>query len=163
MQFITENNQVGISDPDLFQQNVQGLVNLHDNLEEDGGFQIIPGFHRHLVEWAKNTPHLKRQYGNRATFIVIPENEPIQKLSIRVTARAGSAVLWDQRTVHGSRPNNSSNPRYAQFFKMFPALPLESERAKFRALKIKEKIEEVKFQPSELGKNLFGLEPYINS
>jgi hypothetical protein len=34
---------------------IQGLINLADNKVEDGGFQLIPGFHKHIVEFVTAT------------------------------------------------------------------------------------------------------------
>lgn len=30
---------------------IQGVLNLLDNLEEDGGTQLVPGFHNAFMEW----------------------------------------------------------------------------------------------------------------
>jgi len=147
-EFIIENNHVGIiSDNKL---NIQGLINLADNKEEDGGFQIVPGFSHHLKDWAlsKRGLYHKKVYGDRETFIVLDENDPLHKQSIRVTCRAGSAVFWDQRTVHGSRPNESENIRYAQFVKMFPS-QLTPEREQGRIKKITEKAKEYSLDTSK--------------
>eukprot|EP00456_Euglypha_rotunda_P005476 TRINITY_DN10928_c0_g1_i10.p1 TRINITY_DN10928_c0_g1~~TRINITY_DN10928_c0_g1_i10.p1 ORF type:complete len:151 (+),score=18.49 TRINITY_DN10928_c0_g1_i10:166-618(+) len=116
-------------------------MNLADNKEQDGGFQIVPGFHHHLERWAKSPKGmaLVKRYGWRETFIMLPDDIEFHEHSIRVTARAGSVVFWDQRTMHGSRPNESPNPRYAQFFKIFPAT-MYSKRATARQAAIKEMI-----------------------
>jgi len=158
MQFIDENNEVGVlADGEL---NLQGLVNLADNYEEDGGFHVVPGFAHHLAEWAKATAKtLKPRYGLRQTFIVMPEDEPMQAQALRVTCPAGSLVVWNQCTPHGSAPNHSPNTRYAQFLKLFPAIDIESNRGKARAETIRHKIHVSDFegQTTELGEKLFGL------
>jgi hypothetical protein len=66
------------------------------------------------------------------------------------------------RTVHGSRPNNSDRERYAQFVKMFPASPMDSERAAARAASINKKINSAGLQDciTDLGKHLFGLQSW---
>jgi hypothetical protein len=157
--FIVENNFVGVLAEN--QTHIQGLINLADNKEEDGGFHIVPGFRHHLHEWVgKNLVELKQRFQKGNNFCVIEEGETAQKLSIRVTARAGSIVLWDQRTLHGSRPNDSKRPRYAQFIKMFPAA-MDAARAKRRAQCVKQHIDRSGFdekQITELGRKLFGYE-----
>lgn len=158
MEFIIENNHIGVYNPAFRRLSVQGLVNLADNREEDGGFHIVPGFYHHIKEWAENSAHLRRIFGPYETFVVIPEEEPVTKHAVRVTCRAGSAVIWNQATLHGSTPNNSTKPRYAQFFKMFPKLPADSARAKNRSVSVKKRLDEVGFVPSELGKKVFGLD-----
>ena len=37
------------------QISVQGLINLADNRPEDGGFQIVPGFHKNFLQWTNKT------------------------------------------------------------------------------------------------------------
>ncbi|CAF5180762.1 unnamed protein product, partial [Rotaria magnacalcarata] len=54
--WITENNEPGCSK--VGELHVQGLVNLADNLEEDGGFWLVPGFHKYLTQWADDHRHL---------------------------------------------------------------------------------------------------------
>jgi len=160
--FITENNHVGVLADNKV--HIQGLINLADNKEEDGGFQIVPGFKHHFVDWAfsKSGQSLRRQYGDRQTFVVLRREDPLHKQSIRVTARAGSVVIWDQRTTHGSRPNNSERIRYAQFIKIFPS-PMDKERQKGRIQAVTEKIKKSGVDISKLddtSKKILGLVPW---
>ncbi len=93
-----------------------------DNTSEDGGFQVVPGFSHHLVEWAKETEkNLRHMYHSDQTFLPLPKDEPMQSLAVHVTCRAGSLIIWDQRTAHGSRPNKRSRtlPALLRFF-FFP-------------------------------------------
>jgi len=158
--FVENNEDVGVlSDGQL---RIQCLVNLRDNKEEDGGFLIVPGFHRHFVDWTKDRKALRNHFGTQRVFIVLPHSDPIYKHAIRVTSRPGSLIVWDQRMVHGSKPNDSSSPRYAQFFH-YTALKdvkMTQERAKLRAKAIRRGIVasgvgENGLTP--LGKRLFGL------
>ncbi len=194
----------------------KGIVNLVDNTSEDGGFQVVPGFSHHLVEWAKETEkNLRHMYHSDQTFLPLPKDEPMQSLAVHVTCRAGSLIIWDQRTAHGSRPNKRSRSlcsssllllllswslvlldistncflkvrfhfpnasllqtnkqtknvlfsnkiRMAQAIKMFPAIPLDTERAQSRANVLQQKLKEAKFteELTELGEKLFGLRPW---
>ena len=80
-----------------------------------------------------------------------------------ISTRAGSTILWDQRTMHGSRSNCSLRPRYAQFFKMFPKQhpSMTPERAEYRRKAILAKLEAANIDPETdlhpSGKRLFGL------
>ncbi|CAF4309732.1 unnamed protein product, partial [Rotaria magnacalcarata] len=146
---ITENNETGCSK--VGELHVQGLVNLADNREEDGGFWLVPGFHKYLTQWADNHRHLRRFYGHYDQFIMI-DRQYIPKLydaACHISSRAGSAILWDQRAIHGSRPNRSQSPRYAQFIKMFPAdhSAMTLERAEKRRNVIIEKLQTVNINP----------------
>jgi len=155
-EFIVENNEVGILQEGKL--NLQGLVNLADNREEDGGFILVPGFKNHIVEWVNETkPNLGSHHDRRQVFIVLPSDDPLYRMSIRITAKAGSCIIWDQRTVHGSRPNNSDKQRYAQFFKMSP-VPETPERATARATSLRKLFEKVGCMNdiTEHGKLVFG-------
>jgi len=159
--FIVENNEVGVMNENKV--HIQGLVNLYPNLEDDGGFIIVPGFKHHFVDWVKSRKNLRDRFGTQSTFIVLPPYDPIYERGIRVTCRAGSLVIWDQRTCHGSRPNNSSRPRYAQFFRMSRAAPFDSERMQARAAVVSKYLKSSGIKAKDitpLGENLFGLKPW---
>jgi len=131
--FIEENNHVGWRDSD-FPLHVQGLINLADNVEADGGFAVVPGFHSVLSDWAEaTTDSVGKLFGSRSTFIVLPQSSGVPDLGVRITARAGSLVCWNQRTAHGSMPNSSARPRIAQFLKVFPRSWVERHPARAAA------------------------------
>jgi len=140
--FIVENNEIGVmADGEL---QVQGLINLADNRESDGGFHLVPGFNQNFTKWVESTANtLKPRYGKRQTFIVLPEDEPAQSLAVRITARAGSMIIWNQTVAHGSDANDSNNIRYAQFLKIFRAIPSNSPRAQKRRVALKLQVEKV--------------------
>ena len=83
-------------------------------------------------------------------------------VACHIATRAGSAILWNQRTMHGSRANASDRPRYAQFYKMFPAEHpgMNAKRAQRRREAILEKLTRAQINPDEeltpLGKKIFG-------
>jgi len=149
---------------------VQGLVNLADNQVEDGGFWLVPGFHKYLEQWARENQTLSIIYGRRNRFNIFREHDipELYAAACHISSRAGSAILWDQRTMHGSRTNRSLRPRYAQFFKMFPAehAAMTSERAERRREAILAKLKLVTIDPevdlSPTGRKLFGLEKWVN-
>ncbi|XP_065179466.1 putative phytanoyl-CoA dioxygenase [Sycon ciliatum] len=156
--FFEENNEVGTADDDRV--NLQGLINFADNLVEDGGFQTVVGFHKHIVQWAETT---KDSMGLRMmdrSFVPIDCEDPLYKQAQRVSMRAGSIVVWDQRMAHGSAPNSSSNLRFCQFMKMFPALDLDTTQAKNRAKVVQGKVDLASVELSDVGKCLFGLKPW---
>jgi hypothetical protein len=122
--FIEENNELGKYSDGIC--HLQGLINFRDNREEDGGIQVVPGFVHKFYDWATSTQNtLRKQYGFRNTFIVLPPDLTIVQDAERVCAPAGCLVIWDQRTIHGSAPNSSSNARFV--FTMIgchPPLPI---------------------------------------
>jgi len=108
---------------------------------------------------------LQESYGTQLRFIPIPQTEPVHRNAIRVTMRAGSMVIWDQCTVHGSTPNNSSRPRYAQFIKLFPVAGYGDHVGRFerRVAAIQRELagKHAKgLRLSKLGRRLFGLDPW---
>eukprot|EP00037_Helgoeca_nana_P008613 m.76649 g.76649 ORF g.76649 m.76649 type:complete len:446 (-) comp19048_c0_seq1:133-1470(-) len=137
--FITELNAVVQSSG----PHIQGVLTLEDNREEDGGTMLVPKFHSRFNEWFDTLGSLdqnsdvgglcwvvnRRQGGGSYKFAPA---DPINKLARRVTMRAGSIVLWNQETVHGSQPNRSGAWRVAQFIKAFPTTAISAERAKRR-------------------------------
>ena len=99
---------------------------------------------------------------------------------INVSSKAGDRVIWDTRMAHGTSPNRSTVPRFAQYLSMCPAEPehaelLEIRRASFaKQIRIEKKSgnkisrtagfrKESDFCPkaelTELGKRLLGAQP----
>ncbi|CAF1365520.1 unnamed protein product, partial [Adineta ricciae] len=162
--WIEENNEPGCAK--IGELHVQGLVNLADNLEEDGGFWLVPGFHRYMAQWAQEHPSLRKKFGRNSRFLVFDKDyvPDMYAVACHVSTRAGSAILWDQRTMHGSRANDSRRPRLAQFFKMFPRQnpSMTPERAEYRREGILSKLKKVNLDPrtdlTPLGRKLFGLD-----
>ncbi|CAF2858279.1 unnamed protein product [Rotaria sp. Silwood2] len=162
--WITENNEPGCAA--IGELHVQGLINLADNQEEDGGFWLVPGFHKYLEQWAHEHQALGNIYGrwNRFNLFREPDIPELYAAACHISSRTGSAILWDQRIMHGSRANCSLRPRYAQFFKMFPAEhpAMTSERAERRREAILAKLKLVNIDSevnlSPMGRKLFGLE-----
>ena len=163
MDFIVENNCVGTVDDGKL--HVQGLINLLDNREQDGGFLVCPGVHKHLYDYTMKCKleEYSNLYGKDCHgFCVLPKDDHIfQVHAIRVTARAGSLVLWNQRLPHGSAPNFSERFRYAQFLKMFPKSYCSDARLKKRSEAVKKLLQnadiEIENLPS-LAKEMYGLE-----
>ena len=122
---LVEENNIGSRSLGL---RCQGVLNLCDNLDADGGLQIVPGFHRHFDEWAKSLGPVADTSSRSFEFDV---TQSIAKQAQRVTMRAGSIVIWDQRCAHGSRPNASGRVRMAQFLSYLPVKHLSvSQRTK---------------------------------
>jgi ectoine hydroxylase-related dioxygenase (phytanoyl-CoA dioxygenase family) len=150
--FIFENNQVSGEDGLL----IQGVINLVDNYDEDGGFQCVPGFPKIFDEYFKS---LAKQMNPNPLDELLNEknltggfnfhkNDILNSYGVRVPLRAGSIVVWDQKMPHGSLPNQSSRMRSAQFIRMYPASQLREHRDRRESRRdcIREQLE--KIQPS---------------
>eukprot|EP01012_Entosiphon_sulcatum_P050850 TRINITY_DN69800_c0_g1_i1.p1 TRINITY_DN69800_c0_g1~~TRINITY_DN69800_c0_g1_i1.p1 ORF type:complete len:360 (-),score=46.40 TRINITY_DN69800_c0_g1_i1:3-1055(-) len=157
--WIRENNAVGTAadnTPHIF-----GLLNFADCKANNGGFQIVPGFVNTFEKWViMNEPYLSRVWGSPLTdWGMLPRSSQLYENAAKVTMRAGSMVIWDQRTAHGSFPNDSANFRYVQPLKLFPASLVQGPRAQRRANAIKKRIEELHWTGlTAIGQKLFGLD-----
>lgn len=158
--FIQENNDVVRS----FGLSVQAILNVNENLDGDGGTLVIPGFHRHHEEFfTQHSPNAMQKMKFAGRFLV-DECNPMQKLGQRVPMRAGSMLVWDQRLIHGSAPNKSSNCRFGIPVKVFSRKILEREgnypsRMEARAKTVLDSIEKSGFldEISDTGLATFGL------
>ncbi|KAN0026265.1 hypothetical protein ACTFIV_007249 [Dictyostelium citrinum] len=157
--FFIENNQPEYIDLNV--TNIQGLINLCDNKKEDGGFIVVPGFHSHIKEWTLNNAQIKEQYGYHSNFVCIEPGNPLYGRAIRVTARHGSLILFNQKLLHGSSPNNNHRPRMAMFLKMFGSNQIPKETLERRQQSIKQSFEKNKIKIdhlNELQRKTLGLE-----
>ena len=100
--------------------------------------------------------------GGAGSFKFGDDDLEIQRRAIRVAAREGSYVLWDQRVAHGTAPNDSSRARIAQFVKGFRKSGVSAGRARRRSERVRLEIQragaETRAVVSDLGRKLFGLE-----
>jgi ectoine hydroxylase-related dioxygenase (phytanoyl-CoA dioxygenase family) len=105
-------------------RHVQCILNFSDNLDEDGGTLVVPGFHRMAEKWTQENIQLRKPLP-WVTFASDSSGQPLaveQELlsrAVRVSMREGSVLMWNQIVAHGTRPNYSSRCRTAQFLKAF--------------------------------------------
>ncbi|EFC49153.1 phytanoyl-CoA dioxygenase-like protein [Naegleria gruberi] len=169
--WITENNHV-CSKRDGLQ--IQALINLNDNLKEDGGFVCVPGFHNHFREFFENS-NLVNELGRGKPSFSFQKNDPvsgnIHQLAQRVPSKAGSIIIWNQLLPHGSTFMESTTTarfRSAMYLRMFPKSMLlrsgaskrrlnrrEGLRKKIHNLYIKER---VPLELTDLGRIVFDIE-----
>lgn len=151
--FIRENNLVTENMGTV----VQGLINICDNVEDDGGLIIIPGFHNHFDKWLDSLgSEMTSPDVGSYKFDAYPK---AMALAQRVTMRAGSAVVWDQRCAHGSKDNKSDRIRVAQFFKSTPAKAMSKNQLNNRSKAVEKVLRDHDFSSkvSPVGKIVFGL------
>lgn len=139
---------------------VQGVLALCDSGPDDGGFFCVPGSHRVIRGWAAEHMREQRQgisHPESCVQVHLPEGDELRQHGQKVPIRAGSLLIWNAALAHCNYPNQSSNFRMAQYIQMVqhndpcfgPLLPDE------RFLPPSEE-----FEPSVLGRKLFGLEPW---
>jgi len=115
--FISENN----GSRNTGEIKLQGLINLIDAREQDGGFLTIPGFCHHLRDWIKQ-PHLekyKKANSSLYDFVYVPDDDPMQDQIQKIPMRAGDLLIWSSEQPHCNYGNNSDRFRMVQYIKMF--------------------------------------------
>ena len=115
---------------------VQGLLNLIDAREQDGGFLCVPGFHKHLQEWVAAQPvvghGLKDDQGAQGAqaqsrpaaaydFCEVPSADPMIGHAQRVPMRKGALLVWNSELPHCNYSNDSNRFRMVQYIQCFPA------------------------------------------
>jgi len=103
--------------------NVQGVLALNDATVEMGGFQCVPALYRSFAEWVKTQPADRDPYQPDITGFDI----------VKIPARAGDLLIWNSLLPHGIRPNQSDQPRLAQYISMMPA---QKDNAQLRAWRV---------------------------
>jgi hypothetical protein len=139
---------------------VQGLVTLTDCPVEVGGFHCVPGFcGDRFFQWGNDN----MEYGNKEenikrNFIEVPEEDPMRKEITQIPMKAGSLLIWNSQLPHGNFPNTSTEFRMVQYIKMISAEDPREFKPAIQCGKFSpEAFLPPDFQPTELGKRLFGL------
>jgi len=102
----------------------QGVINIFDNRDEDGGHLNVPGFHKEFSKWCEERFEGGEKPCDLFRYIFDLKQKADSKFiggkTHRVVAKAGSAIVWDVRLAHGTVPNRSARPRLIQFCNYFP-------------------------------------------
>jgi ectoine hydroxylase-related dioxygenase (phytanoyl-CoA dioxygenase family) len=155
--FTSENNAKHVS----WGQHIQGVLNLIDNREEDGGFQCVPmaDCGAWLREWGKTVKGPREPNGK---FVF--DAKTFGKLGFvaeRVPCPAGTLICFDAALPHGTQPNRSDRPRAIQFLRYIPRLALPAETRKQRAAAIARHCAKLRFDVADplRARVLFGSKP----
>lgn len=94
---------------------------LTDNYPWNGPLMLIPGSHWHYISCVGETPENHYQKSLRRQEFGIPDENSLRQLVDRygieqATGPAGSIVLFDCNTLHGSGSNIAPSPRSNLFF-----------------------------------------------
>lgn len=87
-----------------------GILYLIDTPADQGGFTLVPGFHRRIGDWLAHLP---------------PGADPRQQNLYAlgptpIAGRAGDLVIWHDALPHGASPNRGRMPRIVQYIRMYP-------------------------------------------
>lgn len=95
-------------------------IALTDNRASNGPVMLIPGSHQHYVACAGLTPENHHEQSLRKQEYGVPSQHELEQLAkghdiAVITGRAGSALLFDCNTMHGSASNITPYPRINLF------------------------------------------------
>lgn len=139
--FIAENNAKHFT----MGRHVQGVLNLFNNDEEDGGFHCYPTGHNILKDWyeqVKTRLPLPEPNGK----YVFNEKQPTDKLFFnteRIPCPAGTLILFDATLPHGTKSNKSNKNRLIQFIRYIPKNTFEPKNFKNRCNAIMKNCNEI--------------------
>jgi ectoine hydroxylase len=96
-------------------------IALADNLACNGPVMVIPGSHLHYVSCGGRTPENNYEESLRRQQYGVPSRDSLEQLAANreievITGRAGSVLVFDCNTMHGSAGNISPYARTNLFF-----------------------------------------------
>ncbi|VBB17949.1 WD repeat protein [Yasminevirus sp. GU-2018] len=113
--FVTENNVKNIK----MGRQLQGVLNLVDNSDENGGFQFIPGGHILAKEWYhKNKTRFANGSPNGRYIFTKHDYQFLNP--VRLPCPAGTLIIFDVALPHGTQPNTTDKNRVVQFLRYIP-------------------------------------------
>mmetsp|Transcript_7801 Transcript_7801/g.13859 ORF Transcript_7801/g.13859 Transcript_7801/m.13859 type:complete len:326 (+) Transcript_7801:70-1047(+) len=155
--FTAENNAKHVS----MGRTVQGVLNLLDNEEEDGGFHCTPGFFGPALEpWADAHPGLPDAEPNgRYELKAFGPDAELGSASVRVPCEAGTLLLFDATLPHGTRPNVSHSSRLILFMRYATGDTLPTAAWRSRNASLHRVAQSVGFYPDDRQKmHMYGPE-----
>lgn len=94
---------------------------LTDNEPWNSPLMLIPGSHRHYISCVGQTPENHYEQSLRRQEFGIPDADSIAHLAerhgiVQATGKAGTLIVFDCNTLHGSNGNITPSPRSNLFF-----------------------------------------------
>jgi hypothetical protein len=87
----------------------QGVLYLSDTSEDQGAFELVPGFHHELADWLA------------ALGDADPRAVDLSDRAVRIPGGAGDLIIWRHDLPHGASPNTTDRPRLAQYVNFYSA------------------------------------------
>lgn len=114
----------------------QGVLNLTDSKENQGGFVVVPRSHRHHRQYFED----KGMLDFKKDWFLVPEedkqNEPFSNC-MKVNTMAGDFILWDSRTFHCNTVPREKNLRVCTYICMLPEDHIPQKTKVLRELAVK--------------------------
>lgn len=144
--FVKENNAKHVS----MGRTVQGVLNLYDNEEEDGGFQCVPGMFGELFhDWERKHQNLPPpEVNGRYELRGFGPDAELGRLARRIPCPAGTLILFDTTLPHGTKPNASARSRAVLFLRYMQPEELPPEVWQNRNAALRRVAQEVGFEPN---------------
>jgi len=142
-------------------RSVQGVLNLYDNEEEDGGFHCVPGmFGQSLQQWARHHPGLPEAEPNGKYILKgFGVDAQFGDRSVRVPCPAGTLILFDATLPHGTKPNASARSRAILFLRYITSDELPAPAWRNRNSALRHITKQLGFEPNvEQAKHMYGPE-----
>ncbi|MEQ9244884.1 MAG: ectoine hydroxylase [Nitratireductor sp.] len=100
---------------------VSASLLLTDNDAMNGPLMLMPGSHKQFIACAGETPDENHKSSLKKQEVGVPSHEALTKLASEhgitaATGKAGTLVLFDCNTIHGSNGNITPFPRSNAFF-----------------------------------------------
>ena len=100
---------------------ISASVLLTDNDALNGPLMLIPGSHRTFVACAGETPENNHRSSLKKQEIGVPSPESLTRMADKfgvdfAAGKAGTVILFDCNTLHGSNGNITPFPRSNAFF-----------------------------------------------
>ena len=119
---------------------MQAILTFTNASVTDGGFHVVPGFHREMEGVAAQImamDSMDREMLVRSDMFNLPSviMDQLRERLVKVPVAAGSLVVWDSRLPHWNHPNHSPHFRVVQYLRMMPVFPRSASPAAEAAMR----------------------------
>lgn len=114
----------------------QGVLNLCDNYETNGGFQFVPGGYELTKDWFEENRHRLEPANPNGRYFFDKRNWQFA-VPQRLPCPAGTLIIFDAALPHGTKPNETANNRIVQFLRFVPKSIFTEKTLKRRQALIK--------------------------
>lgn len=97
----------------------QGVLNILDNDDGDGGFQFIPGGHTLMKRWFNENMQIFGTGEPNGRYF-FKKTDRLFLDPVRLPCPGGTLIIFDCALPHGTRPNHSNTNRMIQFLRYMP-------------------------------------------